>query len=533
MELILPKRKIQHILTRLKGLNLEKVVICLSVLFSLVAIGFFLSQDTLIAYGDSESHLNISKRVIHGLTPGFAQLGGIWLPLPHLLMLPFIWNDFLWRTGLAGAIVSSISYIVSGFMIYKITEILFKDKLVSFVAFLVFSLNLNILYMQSTAMTELPLMAFFLLSTYFFFKYLLKGEMLMNLTIAAFFAFCASLSRYDGWFLVLAESAILIVHHLLQRSKLRDIEGRFIVFGSVAFLGIALWLLWDYLILGDPFYFTSSQFSAKSQQQGWLAKGQLPTYHDLGLSFIYYTTTVMSNAGIFVFAASVIGFLRFLFAKRLPHIIASGLLMVPFVFYVLTLYIGQSILFIPHITPSNFEWTLFNVRYGTVMIPAVAVFAAFAFMKSSNPVRVVLTALFIAQFALYPIGYSKVISLTDGVEGLSSAKKVDAQYWLAENYDHGLLLMDDYKRITSVIRSRVPMQNIIYIGSRPYWEESFVTPEKYARWIILQKEDILWEKLYDDKVMQGRLFKYYEKVYTSPEILIFKRNNISAQLTRD
>ncbi len=33
-----------------------------------------------------------------------------WLPLPHLLMIPLVRNDWLWQTGLAGAIVSGVCH---------------------------------------------------------------------------------------------------------------------------------------------------------------------------------------------------------------------------------------------------------------------------------------------------------------------------------------------------------------------------------------------------------------------------------------
>jgi hypothetical protein len=40
----------------------------------------------------------------------------------------------------------------------------------------------------------------------------------------------------------------------------------------------------------------------------------------------------------------------------------------------------------------------------------------------------------------------------------------------------------------------------------------------------MQKDDEVWKHLYDDPKVQGRLYKYFSKAYTSPEILIFKRN---------
>jgi hypothetical protein len=109
------------------------------------------------------------------------------------------------------------------------------------------------------------------------------------------------------------------------------------------------------------------------------------------------------------------------------------------------------------------------------------------------------------------------------VEGLSQAKRPDAEQWMAKHYDGGLVLLDDYTRTMSILRSNIPMQNVIYIGNKPYWEESFYQPEKYARWIVTQKDDAVWKNIFNNKIIEGRLYKYFNKVYTSPEILIFRR----------
>src|SRR5271168_3101638 len=69
-------------------------------------------------YGDAEAHLNIARRVIDSRTPGPEQLGTVWLPLPHLLMLPFVWNDRLWKTGLAGIFPSAASFVVAGLALF-------------------------------------------------------------------------------------------------------------------------------------------------------------------------------------------------------------------------------------------------------------------------------------------------------------------------------------------------------------------------------------------------------------------------------
>ena len=481
--------------------------------------------DVIVAYGDSESHLNISKRVVTSLTPGLAQLGGIWLPLPHLLMMPFVWNDFLWYTGIAGSIVSGMAFVVSAIYLYKFAYLITKNKLASFVAFLAFASNPNILYIQATPMTEMLLIAFFILSSYYFTCFLIDRNDFKGLMLAAIFGFCASLSRYDGWFLVLFESMVIILRYLpLEKKKYHEMEGKLIIFSTHALIGIALWLFWDYLILGDPFYFTNSQFSAKSQQSAWLARGELPAYHNPLVAFIYYFATSMSNSGILIFLASFIGLYKYIFEKRsYTRFLILIILLVPFVFYVFTMYVGQSVIFIPSITPTTFEWTLFNVRYGLMMVPVVAFFFAFAFYKSDIAMRVFLIVLLFTQFGLYTVGFSKVVTLADGTEGLSRQKKDFAEVWLTDNYDDGYVLIDDYARSISITRTRIPMQNIIYLGNKPYFELALRHPEKYAKWVIMQRDDIIWRSIYDVKQRQDDLYKHYEKAYTSPTTLIFKR----------
>lgn len=525
LTLTIPVKKINQIKKWLEKIPTLTAVVYIAIILAGISTIIFLSKDLIIAYGDAESHLNIAKRVIHGLTPGFAQLGGIWLPIPHLLLIPFVWSDTLWRSGLAGSIVSGTAFVISSVFLYKLTKMLTNNVWAAFLAFLVFALNPNILYLQSTPMTELTLTAFFILSTYFFIKYIRNEDNLVSLLLSSFFGFCAVLTRYDGWFLVMFQALTIILLYFHRKENFRKIEGNFLLFSTLAFFGVMIWIVWDFLILGDPFYFTTSQFSARTQQLNWLARGELPAYKNIFLSTAYYFVTSMSNAGVVIFITALIGLIIFLRDKNNSYrFYISFILLVPFIFNVFTLFAGQSVIFIPHLTPVGFEWRLFNVRYGVLMIPIVSFFFAYVFAKAKTTgVKILIISLILIQFLLYGVGYSKIISLADGVEGLSHAKRPNAEYWMKDHYDYGFVLLDDYARTLSIVRSGIPMQNNIYIGNKPYWEESLVAPERYARWIIMQRNDAVWKAIYDKKNIQQRLYKYFQKVYTSPEILIFRR----------
>ena len=505
-----------------------KTMLFFASILSVFVINYSFHAGYLVTYGDAESHLNIAKRVVHSITPGFSQLGGIWLPLPHLLMIPFVYFDSLWRTGLAGSILSGISFVISAVFIYKLVLLVTDNKYAALISFLIFSLNPNILYMQTTAMSELPLILFFVTSTYFFIKFLMDQEDIFSLITAALLGLAASLTRYDGWFLVLTQASILIFLYLkrfIQKQDRKILEGQFFLFSTLAFLGIFLWIGWDLLILGDPFYFSNSSFSAKSQQQGWLARGELPTYHNLYLSIIYYSMTALRNIGTILSALFIFGLLIYIANKDfIKRGLIISLFLTPFTFYVATLYMGQSVIFIPDVVPKDFEWHMFNVRYGIMMVPVAAFFTAYLFNRVHLLSKLLIIFLLISQAVSFISGYEKVITWEDGKYGFSSFKSPHVESWIRENYDGGLVLIDDFARTLSIIRSGIPMQNIIYIGNKPYWEESLKEPEKHARWIIMQKSDVVWSTILNDPDTSGRLYKYFEKAYTSPEILVFKRN---------
>src|SRR5438874_1306115 len=69
------------------------------------SLAFFLTyfSGKLVDYADTMSRLDIARKVLDNLHPGFAQFGNVWLPLPQMLMVPFIWNTYLWHSGIAGA----------------------------------------------------------------------------------------------------------------------------------------------------------------------------------------------------------------------------------------------------------------------------------------------------------------------------------------------------------------------------------------------------------------------------------------------
>ena len=118
------------------------------------AIAYFYKIGSTLYFGDAEAHLDIARRIVDSRTPGWSQIGTTWLPLPHLLMIPLIGNDWMWTTGLGGAIASGAAMCVATVFLFASLQRVFSSSAAAGAGAAVFLLNPNTLYLGSVPMTE-------------------------------------------------------------------------------------------------------------------------------------------------------------------------------------------------------------------------------------------------------------------------------------------------------------------------------------------------------------------------------------------
>src|SRR5262249_44779607 len=149
-----------------------RLLAVLAACLSVVAFVFYFRHGDTLLYGDAVAHINIARRVFDSRTPGLLQLGTVWLPLPHLLMIPLLLSDSAWQSGLGGSIPSLIPYLpaVCGFFRRVRGALSFpaepelRARFVVWFAAAFFAANPNLIYLQTTAMTEVLYLAFFIWS---------------------------------------------------------------------------------------------------------------------------------------------------------------------------------------------------------------------------------------------------------------------------------------------------------------------------------------------------------------------------------
>lgn len=453
---------------------------------SILSFVIFYKNGLGLSYNDARSHLDIARRVVEGLKPGIAQLGSVWLPLPHGLMIPTIWNDFMWHSGLSGALVSMASFVGTGVFIYKFLEKLNVGILGRFMGILVFVTNLNILYLQSTAMTEL-LLIFTMTAAVYELLLWHKEDKVTSLIKSAFWMMMASLVRYDGWFLLAFGSALIILN-AFKKHGAKAAEGMFIIFATLAGLGIGLWFLWNLLIFGDPLYFAYGPYSAHTQQQQLQEAGVLATKGNLLLALKVYLYALIYNTGAFTTLLGAAGMAVFWLNKQVKVSvkIASTALLVPFLFNTLALFLGHSVLFIQGISGD----TWFNVRYGVMMLPTIAIFVGFLVHKLV-PLRATIIGLFIFV-TFFAFANVDAVTIDDARVGSSQKNVTEVSGWLSKNVkdEKGFVLISVASHDAIIFSSGLPMKRFIHEGTGDYWKSATTSPDRWARWIVMRTNDL-------------------------------------------
>src|SRR5581483_5171125 len=290
-------------------------------LISILSFVYFYAHGEILLYGDAVAHINIARRVFDSRTPGPLQLGTVWLPLPHLLTIPFVVPQWLWQSGVGGSIVSMIAYVFAGLGIAR----LFWSGLLGianqgeqsgreagwggWVAALVLLLNPNLIYLQATAMTESLSLALTIWAIVWFAEFMAARKSAAipdanheerrqsvsrarrSLELCAITLAAAMLTRYDSWFLaVIVGMAVLVGFFSAPgrlRAQLKTAVWKFAVLTAAIPL---FWMAYNFGVYQNPLEFANGPYSARGIEQRTTRPGDPPHpgTHSMKTAAVYY-----------------------------------------------------------------------------------------------------------------------------------------------------------------------------------------------------------------------------------------------------
>ena len=344
-----------------------------------IALVMSFSKGYVLLYGDAVAHLGIARRILDSRAPGLAQLGGVWLPLPHLLMMPFVQKMEWWQNGLAGAWPSLACYILGAVGFYKLARLLMAPRW-ALASTVFYGLNPNLLYLSTTAMTEPLFLALVIWITLLTteccaaIRAAQTGRVGRRLVGLGLLMFAAVFTRYDGWVLAAVAWCIVTLALVRRGDVWRRVVPAFTVFTLLTVSGPLLWLWYNQHFFHDPLDFMRGPYSAPAIEKRTSPPGSrhYRGWRNPGWALLFYTRTAQVDASFwetgFVLLAGAFAGTWIAVRRRMES--AALLLWMPLFFYVYSISYGSVPIFIPQLWPHSY----YNSRYGMELLPAIAIY---------------------------------------------------------------------------------------------------------------------------------------------------------------
>jgi hypothetical protein len=499
-------------------------------LVSLFSFFYFYRHSDLLLYGDAVAHINIARRVFDSQTPGLLQLGTVWLPLPHLLMIPFIFSNAMWQNGTGGSFPSMIAHVLGAVGIFRLVRGMLEADLRTkpaagvgaWTAAVAYGANPNLIYMQATAMTESVYLALFIWAVVYFAEFirnlrkddLRKNDLQKNedangrqtreahasLLRCAWCLAGAELARYDGWFLagVIGAAVAVIALRQWQNRDLRGVAVKFLLGIAVA---PVLWLTYNGAVYGNALAFANGPYSAQAIEQRVGAPN--PAFHNFAVAALYFLKSAQLNMadgnwGRFWLAAALVAMA--IAAWKLRAQAASLLLLwVPLVFYALSIAYGS----VPVHVYLWWPFATFNQRYGLQLVPMLAASAgmvtASVFLIGAGGRHV--WKLVALMLALITVSYASVwraapLCLQEARKQweIRSPLNSAVQRVVARLPRNSRFLMDISEHVGIMEQAGIPLRQVVNNENhRPWkrpsdpeglWERALADPPRYVDFVI-------------------------------------------------
>jgi len=517
-------------------------------LVSLFSFFYYYRRSDLLLYGDAVAHINIARRVFDSQTPGLLQLGTVWLPLPHLLMIPFLLSKSMWQTGAGGSFPSMIAYVFGVVGIFRLVRGMLESDpskaalaqpavvVGAWAAAIAYGANPNLIYMQVTAMTESIYLALFVWAVVYFAEFLhglAENDLRKNkhahappmraartsLTRCAWCLAGAELTRYDGWFLAAVSGTVIVVIALRrwQDRVVRRLAMRFLLAIAIA---PVLWLGYNAAIYGNALAFANGPYSAQAIERRVGAPN--PALHNAPVAAMYFLKSAQLNMadgnwGRFWLAAALLELAIAAWSLRrraapmlgrstlVPSALERSdlllpilLLWVPLLFYALSIAYGSVPLHV-HIW---WPFVAFNQRYGLQLLPMFAVSAgvltasAFLLGRGRHGWKLVTATLALVVVSYASVWKAEPQCLQEARKNWQSRRVLNSEVQLVVSRlpQNSRFLMDISEHVGIMEQAGIPLRQVVNNDNhRPWnhpsdgeglWERALADPPRYVDFVI-------------------------------------------------
>jgi len=458
-----------------------------------------------LSHYDAKAHLVVARRVLDSLTPGWKQVGGVWLPLPHLLNLLPVQIDAFYRTGFSGVVISILSFGLAGWSCARIVLRLTGSAVGAAASGLVLVSSADLLYLQATPMTEALLLGLTTLAVALVLDWL-EDPVSRRRQLAGAAIVAACLTRYEAWPVtgaILGLSAFVLWRNGLGMRQAASHVVRIAVYPVIAVLAF---LVQSRLSTG-AWFVTGGFFVADNPDLGRPFKA---------MGSVWWGTHVLNGYGVLLFAvagALVIGVAALVSRRR-----STALL-------VLALAAAAALPWY-----AFFEGHPFRIRYMVPLLPALAVWSGAGI--GMLPRRVGWAAAMVLAGVLgwqarpfnpqAPMVLEAQLDRPNGIERREKVTSYLSQHRRGEKILVSFGSLSHYVHELSAAGFRI--RDFIHEGNDVIWNAALEHPYAHAGWILAEERaeggDVLSARAAEDA---KRFLENFERVAEGGGVALYRR----------
>jgi hypothetical protein len=411
-----------------------------------------------LSHYDARAHLVVARRILDNLTPGWQQIGAVWLPLPHLIqMLPTQW-DWNFRTGYLSAGMSVVELaagvaVLAGYL-FRCT----RSAAAALVAPAIILLNPDVLYLQSTPMTE-PLLFGLSLGCVAAVAAWIEHPDTRHRLWAGGLLVALMWTRYEGWCVGAALVVLSTLEHWRRGTRRPWALAPYAVFAVVAFLFLGRG--------ATGHWFVTSGFFVPDN----------PSFHRPFAALGEVAASTMALGGAALLAAGCAGLVACLVVARRSLAEALPLALVATAALPLAAFFQGH----PH-----------RVRYMVPLVVAAGALAAYAIAalprRAQGWAAAILLALVVYQRPPLDAHAPMVLEAQWETPYRLGRRAVSA--YLDAHYDGTPILasmgsLAHYMQETAAHGLR--LSNYLHEGNGTLWTEAVANPRTHVEWILIEE----------------------------------------------
>jgi hypothetical protein len=456
-----------------------------------------------LSHYDAKAHLVVARRVFDSLTPSWEQFGAVWLPLPHVLNALPVQIDWMYRTGASGIAISIASFAVTVACLSAIVRKVTGSRTGAILAAALFALNPNVLYLQSTPMTEPLLFALSSLVVLHLTEWVVSEEVRIR-RAAGWTIVAACLTRYEAWPIVGSAMALAAIVKWYRGAPFADVALAIARLAIYPALTVVFFLGWSFASTGV--WFTTGGFYVPDPK----LQGQFGAVWQA----IREGTVTLGGATL-VYYAEIAAALLLLFAvtrKRWSVMVMPIALLASIALPFYAFYSGHP----------------FRIRYEVPLIlgAAACIGTAVSMLRLAAPL-VAIPLLFVVVREAPPFDRDAPMIVEAQLDRQNGIGRRAVTECLKKSYD-GTTIMASMGSLAHYMQELsndgFDLDDFIHEGSGPIWQRAYYfEPSLLAGWVMVEEAAEGGDMLHQKHVASPEFLAAYDRVCEGGNVGLYRR----------